>query len=104
MTPLQAMKQALEALNKYAYYDTNKGYRCVACNTLHINSHLEWCPMLIAGRNLHTAIEEMEKAEPVDLNPATFLRLIDTIKYMVGIAERGRGYKCPDAVATKKGD
>lgn len=65
MTPLQAMKQALEALNKYAYYDTNKGYRCVACNTLHINSHLEWCPMLIAERNLRTAIEEMEKAEPV---------------------------------------
>lgn len=38
----------------------------------------------------------------VDLNPATMLRLIETIKYMVGIAERGRGCKCPDNVVPEK--
>ena len=61
MSLLDAAKQALEALNKYAYYDANKGYRCVACNTLHINSHLENCPLLIVERNLRTAIATAEK-------------------------------------------
>lgn len=46
-------------------------------------------------------IERLESAE-VDLNPQTFLRLINTITYMKGIAERGRGYKCPDDVLPEK--
>lgn len=41
------------------------------------------------------AICEAALAEPED-EPSTVLRLIDTIKYLVGIAERGEGRKARD--------
>jgi hypothetical protein len=45
---------------------------------------------------------EDSMSQAPDINPETFLRLIQTIKYMTGIAERGRGYPCPDDVLPEK--
>ena len=56
-------------------------------------AELDFCDTHCTWRDHHP---DCERAEPVDLNPATFLRLIETVKYLVGIAERGEGRKLAD--------
>lgn len=54
-----------------------------------------------AAWNAALASQAAPSQEP-DINPETFLRLIETIKYMTRIAERGRGYPCPDNVLPER--